>query len=95
MKVSIERNSDAYSEFANHPEIRVFLAGSERQGVIYANEERRMAKQYRFGSDGRLAKDSKGEPIIDSFYGDVRIDCPEWLRLEIETSQNPARKVYA
>lgn len=62
----------------------VYLEGAERNNVETADEGRRYAVQ--------LARDEFGAPILDKdgrqvrqpFYGAVRIDCPDWLRVSQE-----------
>jgi hypothetical protein len=82
MRISSLPDDSGYSQYAHMA--TVYLAGAERNNVVLADEERRYAVQ--------LARDEFGKPILDKhgnqrtqeFFGDVRIDVPEWLRLKGE-----------
>ena len=73
MRLSTERNDPGF-----HPQAclaRVYLAGSQRQNVVTADEERRWAKLYRLDEHGRIVvKD--GHALTEDFWGDVRIELP-------------------
>lgn len=61
---------------------RVFLAGSERNNVITADEEGRFALVQRLDSDGRPIVKA-GVLLTEQFFGDVRIECSEYVRERI------------
>ncbi len=74
MRVSVDKSDLGY-----HPRgvrCRVFLAGSERNNVITADEEKRMAVLVKLDEHGRPT--IKGDQVqTEIFYGDVRIERPE------------------
>ena len=82
MRISSNPDDASYSPHMN--QCRIWLEGGERNNVELADEERRFAIQ--------LARNEFGEPILDKdgkqlrqrFYGAVRIDCPDWLRVAQE-----------
>jgi hypothetical protein len=71
---------------------RVFLAGSERKHVTFADEERRMAKHLRLDQEGKPQMDKEGELIEDSFWGDVRIDCPDEFREMVAVAKSQTKQ---
>lgn len=65
---------------------RVWLEGAERNNVVRADEEGRFAVTYRLDEFGKPVTKG-GEILTDNFTGHVRIDCPAWVRYEIEARQ--------
>lgn len=66
---------------------RFYLAGSERSNVVLADEEKRYAITYRLDENGNLRRDKAGKYLTDEFRGDVRIECSDWLRYEVENGK--------
>lgn len=81
MKISSDPNHSAYHREAGL--CQIFLEGAERNNVLFADEEGRRAVTLRLDVSGNPMR--KGEKLLtDEFWGDVRIDCPQWLRDQCE-----------
>jgi hypothetical protein len=86
MRISSLPEDPGFSQYAHMA--TVYLAGAERNNVVLADEERRYAVQ--------LARDEFGKPVLDKhgkqrtqeFFGDVRIEAPQWLRLKAEGEED-------
>ena len=88
MKISVDRSHPAFHEWA--PRVcRFYLGGVERNNVLFADEERRFAITRRLDDSGEEMRDREGNPLTDEFRGTVRIDCPDWLREEMESGGKP------
>jgi len=84
VKISVDRNHPAFHEWA--PRVcRFYLGGVERNNVLFADEERRFALTRRLDEAGEEMRDVEGHLLTDEFRGTVRIDCPDWLREEMES----------
>lgn len=91
MRISTDTDDRAYHPCASV--CRVFLEGAERNNVITADEENRVAVIYRLDGEGRVMYDeSTGLAKRNTFTGNVRIECPGWLRQECE-GRNPSTDV--
>ena len=84
MRISSDPSHPAFSDCASM--CRIFLDGVERNNVITADEEGRIAVTQRLDVHGHPALKA-GKPMVDEFCGAVRIECPAWLRQEIETGK--------
>jgi hypothetical protein len=88
VKISVDRSLPAFHEWA--PRVcRFYLGGAERNNVLFADEERRFAITRRLDEAGNEMRDRQGRPLTDEFRGAVRIDCPDWLREEMESGNKP------
>lgn len=86
MRISSNPSDAAYSpEFHR---CRVWLAGAERNNVETADEAGRFAVTLARDEHGRPVLDKAGSQVRQKFYGDVRIDCPAWLRISQEHHPN-------
>ena len=83
MKISIDRNHPSYHDWA-HKVCSFYLDGVERNNVLTADEESRRAVTRRLDEKGGTLHDRNGRMLTDEFRGAVRIDCPDWLRYEVE-----------
>jgi hypothetical protein len=91
VKISVDRSLPAFHEWA--PRVcRFYLGGVERNNVLLADEERRFAITRRLDEAGKEMRDRHGRALTDEFRGAVRIDCPEWLREEMESGNKPPRR---
>ena len=89
VKISVDRTHPAFHEWA--PRVcRFYLGGVERNNVLFADEERRFALTRRLDEAGEEMRDREGNPLTDEFRGTVRIDCPDWLREEMESGDKPS-----
>jgi len=70
MKISSDRNSPHYST----ERFRVYLEGSERTNIVFADEEGRHAISHRLDSEGNVKFDKNGNALTDEFWGHVRIE---------------------
>jgi hypothetical protein len=87
MRISTDPDDVGYHAHANY--VRVFLEGAERLNVVTADERARFAITIRLDEFGQPVKDKKtGKTLHDKFYGAVRIDCADWLRIAMESSSN-------
>jgi hypothetical protein len=87
VKISVDRSHPAFHEWA--PRVcRFYLGGVERNNVLFADEERRFAITRRLGDAGEDMYDREGNLLTDEFRGIVRIDCPDWLREEMESGDD-------
>ena len=83
MRISSDQLDRAYHPCAGV--CKVFLDGAERNNVITADEEGRVAVTYRLDERGAVMYDEKtGLAKRDTFTGSVRVECPGWLRQECE-----------
>jgi hypothetical protein len=88
VKISVDRSHPAFHEWA--PRVcRFYLGGVERNNVLFADEERRFALTRRLDESGEEIRGPLGELLTDEFRGTVRIDCPDWLREEMESGDKP------
>jgi hypothetical protein len=88
VKISVDRSHPAFHEWA--PRVcRFYLGGVERNNVLFADEERRFAITRRLDEAGEEMRGPLGELLTDEFRGTVRIDCPDWLREEMESGDKP------
>jgi hypothetical protein len=88
VKISVDRSHPAFHEWA--PRVcRFYLGGVERNNVLFADEERRFALTRRLDEAGEEMRDRAGNLLTDEFRGTVRIDCPDWLREEMESGDKP------
>ena len=62
----------------------VYLAGAARNNVILADEAKRYAVTLARDEFGQPVLGKDGQQIKQEFFGDVRVECPEWLRLKGE-----------
>ena len=82
MRISCDPDDPSYSSAFSH--CTIYLEGAARNNVVTADEDRRFAVTFRRDEFGApmLAKDKS--QLRDKFYGAVRVDCPAWLRSEME-----------
>lgn len=77
-------------------EVRVFLNGAEYGYVVTADEEKRYAKTLRLDNNGvprRNPKDPDGGFLYDEFWGHVRIEAPDWLRVQMDELRREFKEV--
>ena len=91
MRVSTNKDHPDYHPLA-HLCSGVYLAGAQRANVVSADEEGRKATVIRLDDKGRPIVKA-GELVHDEFFGDVRIECPAWLRTECEMGARAKRDV--
>lgn len=92
MRLSTDPSDRAYHALANSGHVRVWLAGAERTNIVTADEEGRCAITYRLDANGRYVLNKERTEIArDHFHGDVRIDCPQWLRDHLEGEERARR----
>lgn len=89
MKISTDPDSPYFHSACS--QVRVFLAGAERNNVLFADEEGRTALQMRLNEWGNPVHDAAGLAILDRFWGDVRVEAPLWVRVECERRDNPPK----
>ena len=94
MKISIERTHPAYHDWA-FKVCSFYLDGAQRNNVVTADEEGRMAVTRRLDENGQTMHDSNGKVLTEVFRGSVRIECPDWLRYEIQNAQSAGSKALA
>ena len=83
MRISTDPDDRGFHPHANY--CRVFLDGAERNNVVTADEGGRFAVTLRLDEFGQPVKDKKtGKTLHDKFYGAVRVDCADWLRVAME-----------
>jgi hypothetical protein len=83
MRISTDPDDRGFHISANY--CRFFLEGAERLNVVTADEEGRFAVTLRLDEFGQPVKDKKtGKTIHDKFFGAVRVDCADWLRITME-----------
>jgi hypothetical protein len=80
MRISSNPDDSAYSQYMHL--CRIWLAGSERNNVITADTEKRFALTFCRDEFGRPVLDKDGNQVRQEFWGDVRVDVPDWLRLQ-------------
>lgn len=85
MKISIDRNHPAYHDWA-FKVCAFYLDGAQRNNVLTADEEGRFAVTRRLDHNGETMHDRHGKMLTDEFRGAVRIECPDWLRYEVESA---------
>ena len=90
MKISIDRNHPAYHDWA-FKVCAFYLEGTQRNNVLFADEEKRFAITRGVDERGETMYDRQGRMVTDEFRGAVRIDCPDWLRYELENALTSAR----
>lgn len=86
MRISSSPDDASYSPHAHL--CRFWVAGSERNNVVTIDEERRFALLLRRDEFGAPALDKNGAQIAERYWGDVRVDCPAWLRVSQEHCSN-------
>lgn len=80
MRLSANQSDRAYhGGMAIDPSVRVFLDDVVLKNVITADEEKRFVVVYKLDSSGRFVV-RDGEIATEEFCGDVRIECPDWMR---------------
>lgn len=91
MKISTDPDHVDYHLMAHS--CSFWLAGAERNNVVFADEEGRFAIT--------IVLDDRGAPIMNKantevltapFHGDVRIDAPDWLRTECDARAKYGQK---
>ena len=82
MRISSSPDDPSYSQHFH--KCRIFVAGSERNNVITADEGKRYALLLRRDEFGAPALNKHGEQIKEPYFGDVRIECDSWLRVAQE-----------
>jgi hypothetical protein len=93
MKISIERTHPAFHDWA-FKVCSFYLDGVQRNNVITADEEGRMAVTRRLDENGETMHDRDGKVLTDVFSGSVRIECPDWLRYEIQNAQSAPAQAF-
>lgn len=74
MRVSSNPEDRGHDNY-DGPFFRVFLDGTERDGILTADEEERMVVMVMRGESGQILVDhEKGEVRTEILYGDVRIE---------------------
>jgi hypothetical protein len=87
MKISVLQSHPAYHDWA-FKVCRFFLDGVPRNNVLFADEEARFALTRRLDEFGNAMRHPRtGELLTDEFRGAVRVECPDWLRYEIEDAE--------
>lgn len=95
MKISVLQSHPAYHEWA-FKVCAFYLDGAARNNVLVADEEGRYALTRRLDEYGNTMRDKKtGATLTDEFRGPVRIECPDWLRYEIEDAAAAARQTVS
>ena len=89
MKVSIDPSHPAYHDWA-FKVCAFYLDGAQRNNVLTADEEGRRAITRRLDEKGEPLHDRSGRMLTDEFRGSVRIECPDWLRHEVENAARAA-----
>ena len=89
MKISIDRNHPAYHDWA-FKVCSFYLDGVQRNNVLTADEEGRFAITRRLDQNGETQRDRNGVMLTDEFRGAVRVECPDWLRYEVQNAQAAA-----
>ena len=89
MKISIDRNHPTYHDWA-FKVCAFYIDGAQRNNVLTADEEGRFAITRRLDQDGETMRDANGVMLTDEFRGAVRIECPDWLRYEVENAHAPS-----
>ena len=82
MRISSNPDDAFYSPHMN--QCRIWLEGGERNNVETADEEKRYAVQLARDEFGAPVLDKDGKQLRQKFYGAVRIECPDWLRVSQE-----------
>lgn len=82
MRISSSCDSPYYSNAFS--QCTIYLAGAARSNVVEADEEGRYALTWRPDEWGKPVL-HKGVLQLERYYGDVRIECPAWLRAECES----------
>ena len=83
MKISLDSNHPAYNDWA-FKVCSFYLDGVQRNNVMTADEEGSFAITRRLDETGETVYDRNGKMLTDEFRGAVRIECPDWLRYEIQ-----------
>ena len=78
MRISSDPADPFYSPHMHH--CTCWVAGSERNNVVTIDEERRFALLLRRDEFGAPALDKSGAQIVEPYFGDVRVACPDWIR---------------
>jgi hypothetical protein len=90
MKFNSDPRSDEY-DAGLVDTARVFLNDVHRPTVIYADDGTGLAKYFRTESNGMVALDPlTHRPIVDSFFGKVRIEIPDEIRRRLDRSAQDA-----
>lgn len=90
MRLSLEPGSPDFNPRI-HSQARIYLNDELRFGVIFADDALGLAKYLRLDANGRIVPDPvTREPIVDSFFGKVRIELPDELRRVIDTQTQAA-----
>jgi hypothetical protein len=84
MRISSEQRDEAFHPY--YGMCRVFLGGVERKYVVSADEGKRHAVTVKLNGEGNPVIKA-GEIQTEDFWGDVRIECPDWLRKEQEQAK--------
>jgi hypothetical protein len=80
MRISSDPTDPAYTQHFHL--CRIWLAGAERSNCVLADEEKRYAVTLARDEFGRPVLDKDGNQVRQEFWGDVRVDAPDWLRLQ-------------
>jgi hypothetical protein len=72
MRISTLPSDVGYTPRAH--EYRVWLAGSERNNIVTADDQERFAVTFRRNEFGEPVKDKTGAQVTERFWGDVRIE---------------------
>jgi hypothetical protein len=80
MRISSDPTDPAYTQHFHL--CRIWLAGAERSNCVLADEEKRYAVTLARDEFGRPVLDKDGNQVRQEFWGDVRIESPDWLRLQ-------------
>jgi hypothetical protein len=72
MRISTLPTDAGYTPRAH--EYRVWLAGSERNNIVTADDQERFAVTFRRNEFGEPVKDKTGAQVTERFWGDVRIE---------------------
>jgi hypothetical protein len=88
MKISTHPDYPNYHDWADRV-CRFILAGSERNNVLHADEERRYAITLKLDAKGNPKTSSSGQAQTEEFRGSVVIECPAWLRHEADNGGSP------
>jgi hypothetical protein len=72
MRISSDPTDCGYTPRAH--EYRVWLAGSERNNIVTADDSARFATTFRRNEFGEPVKDKNGAQVVERFWGDVRIE---------------------
>jgi hypothetical protein len=80
MRISSDPTDPGYSRHFHLATI--YIAGAERNNVETADTEKRYAVQLARDEFGRPVLDKDGNQVRQEFWGDVRVDAPDWLRLQ-------------